>query len=128
MQGGVAKHVTRKIDTEDNCAVYVKQEYPEAPGATWLSIDGACYAEFGYYVASSSLHRTCLFHQGYISYISLKLNTSDTNKAQIRCCNCVVIFILLQNVIIIGNVEIISAKTVFANQKVSYFSIEQSHG
>ena len=68
MQGDVAKHVTN-IDKEDSCAVYVKQEYPEAPGATWSSNDGACYAEFGEHVTRSSVHRTCLFHQGYIFYI-----------------------------------------------------------
>ena len=78
MQGGVSKHVTN-IDTEDRCALYVKQEYPEAPGATWSSNDEACYAEFGEHLSPSSLHRTCLFHQGYKSYSSLTLNIFGKN-------------------------------------------------
>ena len=70
MQGNIAKHVTN-ISSEKACAMYVKQEYPEAPSATWYNESG-CWAEFGEHKVYSSLHRTCLF-QG----IFITLNNND---------------------------------------------------
>ena len=64
MQGDVAKRV-ENIDSEDSCAIYVRDNYPDAAGATWY-LNSSCWAEYGKYDFRSSLHRTCHF-TGWIS-------------------------------------------------------------
>ena len=61
MQGGIVKYVAN-VSSERACARYVKQEYPQAPGATWYD-ESSCWAEFGEHFAHSSVHRTCVFAQ-----------------------------------------------------------------
>ena len=46
--------------TENTCASKVKEQYPEAHGATWYS-DSSCWAEFGDNRIHSYSHRTCQF-------------------------------------------------------------------
>ena len=60
MQGSIAKHVG-VFSSERACAVYVQQQYREAPGATWFN-KSDCWAEFGENRVQSSVHRTCHFH------------------------------------------------------------------
>ena len=64
MQGDVAKRV-ENIDSEDSCAIHVRDNYPDATGATWY-LNTSCWAEYGKYDFRSSLHRTCHF-TGWIS-------------------------------------------------------------
>ena len=58
MQGDIAKKLAN-VSSERACAMYVKQEYPEAPSATWNDKSG-CWADFGKHMIYSSSHRTCL--------------------------------------------------------------------
>ena len=52
------------IDNEDDCAINVKSEYPEASGATWY-LNNSCWVEFGGFVTNSPSHRACTF-QGFV--------------------------------------------------------------
>ena len=75
--GSIAKHA-KSIDTEDGCAVYVKQKYPSASGATWYR-NSSCWAEFGigFEFVLSSAHRTCLLGnaalRGKVFYVIPKI-------------------------------------------------------
>ena len=59
MQGGVAEHI-EGIDTEEKCAVHVRENYEQASAATWDS-NNQCWAEFGEHMVHSSSHQTCRF-------------------------------------------------------------------
>ena len=59
LQGDRAYHV-ENIDSENTCAVKVKEKYPDALGATWYDY-GSCWADYGYQIIHSYSHRTCLF-------------------------------------------------------------------
>lgn len=65
MRGGTAKHI-ENISGEVDCEMYVRQQYPEAPGATW-HLSSGCWAEFGEHMEYSSSHRTCIFHPGHLT-------------------------------------------------------------
>ena len=52
------------IENEDDCAINVKSEYPEASGATWY-LNNSCWVEFGGFLAHSFSHRACTF-QGFV--------------------------------------------------------------
>ena len=70
MQGSIAKHVGN-VSSENACAVYVQQQHPQAPGATWYK-KSDCWAEFGESMVHSSVHRTCHF-QGTLLLLLLVL-------------------------------------------------------
>ena len=59
MQGGAAEYVAN-IDNKTTCMRRVKQDHPNAYGATWY-LNGTCWAEFGEHFVHSSFHNTCRF-------------------------------------------------------------------
>ena len=65
IQGSIAKQVTN-ISSERACAVYVKQQYPEASGATLYN--STCWAEFGENIVHSSSHQTCRFEGTFYQF------------------------------------------------------------